>query len=315
MLNYWEKFDAMGTEVVLSALLEEDEEGIIAEAKEFILDFSDRFSRFLPGNELFALNSANGKRIKISPLMREFLIQAKKFHQETGGIFDPTIIGALEEAGYDRDFSLIEKNVSGKRKGSENEKDQAKYFSRVPFDALEVTEEGARSPKGWRIDTGGSGKGFIVDQVARKFFSEVENFWISAGGDIFFSGHREGSLGWEVGVENPLFPEENIFTLKTNGERLGVATSGIIKRKGVKDGQAWHHLIDPRTGKPVNNDIMAVTVMAPDTQTADVLAKTVLILGKESGLELIENRLGTECIIFFQNAKPLISRNMLKYIR
>lgn len=116
-------------------------------------------------------------------------------------------------------------------------------------------------------------------------------------------------------MENPKNPEEDIFLLKTNGERLAIATSGIIKRRWKKGKRNVHHIIDPRTGMPVENGIMSVTTLAPNTQDADVFAKTVLILGEEEGLEFIESRPGAECIIFPERGKPLVSKGMHKYVK
>ena len=304
----------MGTEIILTANLEENEKMILAEMKKTICDFSDRFSRFIPDNELWKLNHTNGRKIQVSPIMIEMLTEMKKFHRLTGGVFDSTIIGVLEDVGYDRDFSLIKDSVRLKKKIAEKEITK-KHFSRIPLSELEIFSDSVRAPRGFRVDTGGIGKGYIVDFVAKKFLGKVSDYWLSAGGDILAHGHRTGGFGWEVGVQDPLFPSENKFILKTQGEKMGIATSGVIKRKGERDGISWHHLIDPRSGVPVKNDILSVTVIASSATRADILAKTVLTMGEEEGLEFIDKQDDAECIIFFQNKPPLVSRKMYKYIK
>lgn len=314
MQNYCEKFEAMGTEIILNARLKEDEKQIFLEAKKVICDFSDRFSRFLPNNELATLNNAYGQKIQASPMMLELLLAMKKCYRETDGIFDPTVIGVLEETGYDRDFAKIEDDEKLPDEIA-LKKIRQHHFQRVPLDSLKIVGDILQAPAGFRLDTGGSGKGYIVDYVAKKFFSGVGNYWISAGGDLLARGHRENGMGWEVGVQNPLMPEDDIFTLQTKGEAKAIATSGIIKRKWKRQGVTWHHIIDPRTGLPVDNNILSVTVIASDAMHADVFAKTVLILGEEKGLEFIEKQEHTECIIFFRNAVPKLSRYAYKYIK
>ncbi len=312
MPNYWKKFESMGTEIILSAELPENEKNIIEDAQKYIQDFSVRFSRFIDNNELGELNGANGRKIEGSPLMLDFLRQMKEFHQLTGGIFDPTIIGTLENLGYDRDFALIENGTKRKTNITEINK---RHFERVPFSALHLDGRTAQAPSGFRVDSGGSGKGFIVDQTAQKLFSQTDNFWISAGGDILARGQGESGFGWEISVEDPKDPDENIFTLDTHGEELGVATSGVIKRKWSNGEKEYHHIIDPRSGSPVKNDILSVTAVARTASRADIFAKTVLILGEEVGLEFISRYSDAECIIFFKNKPPHISRGMYKYIK
>ena len=314
MQNYWEKFEAMGTEIILNARLKENEGSLLSEVKNAIGDFSDRFSRFLPNNELAELNNAHGQKIQASSMLIEMLVAMKKFYRETDGVFDPTIIGVLEETGYDRDFAKIGEDEKFPKERV-REKILQHYFQRVPLDSLKIIGDTLQAPLGFRVDTGGSGKGYIVDYVAKKFFSSVENYWISAGGDLLARGHRENGIGWEVGVQNPLMPEQDIFILKTKGEQVAIATSGIIKRKWKKNGLAWHHIIDPRTGLPVENDILSVTVIASDTLRADIFAKTVLILGAEKGLEFMDKQEQAECIIFSRNAPPKLSRYAYKYIK
>lgn len=193
----------MGTEIILSAVLEEGQEKLLDDAKEFICDFSDRFSRFLPSNELSALNSAAGQEITASPLMLDFLREAKKMHRETGGIFDPTVIGVLEGIGYDRDFELIRE--SGGQETADDideERIRSQYFSRVSLDGLKIFEHAVQAPKGFRIDTGGNGKGFIVDRAAEKFFPARKIFGsrpaeISCSADIAKTA-MIGKWAWRI---------------------------------------------------------------------------------------------------------------------
>ena len=114
-------------------------------------------------------------------------------------------------------------------------------------------------------------------------------------------------------MQNPNNPGTELFSIHTLGETLGIATSGIFKRQGVKGQVAWHHLIDPRTGLPVDNNILAVTAIAPDATRADVFAKTVLILGESAGLKFIERQPGSACIIFLKTKGIRSSERALRY--
>jgi len=153
----------------------------------------------------------------------------------------------------------------------------------------------------------------IVDFLSDNLFNDVKNFWISAGGDLIAKGGGENNKGWKIGVQNPNEPEKEIFSVQTKGEKIGIATSAIFKRKGEAGGFKWNHLIDPRTGLPVENNIIAATAIAPTAQKADVYAKTALILGKDEGMKFVESKENSACIIFLKDGSMALSKNALKY--
>ncbi|NTW22391.1 FAD:protein FMN transferase [Candidatus Falkowbacteria bacterium] len=307
----WKKFSALGTEIIISAALKPGEENKIDSAEKEINDFEKRFSRFIVGNELYKLNSSAAGEFEASPVMSDLLREAKGLHEETGGLFDPTIIGSLEDIGYDRSF------VAGAQDEETEPVDAGKiskrFAARPRMSELVIDGNLVRKPAGLRIDLGGLGKGYIVDRLADGIFKDVEDFWISAGGDLVIKGNAEGSKGWKVGVQNPNKPEKEIFSVVTKGEKVGVATSGIFKRRGQRGGVDWHHLIDPRTGLPADNNIQAVTAIASSAARADVLAKTVLILGEEEGLRFIDGQPDSACIIFFKDRGLKFSERAFNY--
>lgn len=316
----WKKFNAMGTEVVISAFLEPEEESLLEEAQAVVLEFEKRFSRFIKGNELDKLNTFSGKTLELSGMMADLLKEAKNLHKETHGVFDPTVIGPLEEIGYDKSFEKIKENEKGKKINVE--KIRKDFLSRPKIDEIKISENKVVLPKGLKVDFGGIGKGYIADFLGEHVFEKVDNFWISAGGDLLVrgdghpstgSGQEQGEKGWKIGVQDPSNPQRQIFSINTKGESLGVATSGVFKRKGIKGGFEWHHIIDPRTGLPVKNDILAVTVISSSARRADVFAKTVLILGEKEGLEFIESQKDSVCLIFFSGERMAMSQGALKY--
>ncbi len=289
------------------------DKGILDEAEKIVRSFDAEYSRFRTGNELSRLNGANGGTIRVSPMMAEMLKAAIKFHDETGGIFDPTVLGSLEAVGYDRDFEAIGKK-SGKEAAVDTEKIRRDHDNRARIVDLAIHNNTITAPAGFRFDTGGIGKGYIVDYLARTVFPGQADYLISAGGDLTAKGSRAGGTGWTIGVEDPHAPDQDIFSLNTRGKNAAVATSGRVKRRGVKAGYAWHHIIDPRTGEPAQSDILSVTVITTDTMRADVYAKTVLILGPERGLDFIEQRGDTAGVIFTDRHGIIYSSRMKEYL-
>jgi thiamine biosynthesis lipoprotein len=183
------------------------------------------------------------------------------------------------------------------------------------METLKIVGRQIFRPSEFRLDLGGFAKGYIVDLLGATIFRGVKNFLISAGGDIWAVGNQEGAKGWDVAVQNPLTPEENIFFLNTRGKRLGIATSGILERAWQKGDFKAHHIIDPSSGLPVENNILSVTVISTDAVKADIFAKTVLILGTEKGLEFIEKEKDSACIIFTKEQGTIISSRANNYLK
>lgn len=306
----WREFKAMGTDIVITADLTAEQENILVKAENIIIDFEKRFSRFIENNELFKFNSSSELTQELSETFIALLMEIEKYHYKTKGIFDPTIIESLEAVGYNRSFEKISPDFNN----SNIKELQEKFIVRPKIDQIKLTGKKARKPLNLKIDLGGIGKGYIVDFIGRILFSNIKNYWISAGGDILASGKQDNYQGWDIVIQNPLEPEADAFTINTHGEKIGIATSGIIKRQGVSGNFKWHHIIDPRTGLPADNNILSVTVISSSAIKADIFAKTVLILGEIDGLNFIEKEEDCAVIIFTKANSPILSSRSRLYL-
>jgi thiamine biosynthesis lipoprotein len=260
----------------------------------------ERLSRFRPESELSRLNR-DGHIYGASLLLFQSVQEAVAMAELTGGIFDPTILESLEKAGYDRSFELL----------GAQPYTQAATFGAWASEGLyrEIQLNPANHniilPRGVRIDLGGIGKGIAVDW-ASTFLQKTgfKDYAVNAGGDMFLSGHPpEAFAGWAVGVSNPLDPANELTELTVKNQ--AVATSSVVKRRWQQGGKLRHHLIDPRTGQPVVNNLAAVTVIASITQQADVLAKTALIMGPDEGKAFIQQQPGCSALFVTMNGEIL----------
>lgn len=265
----------MSTDVLCEVLFQEGEEQQAAlsleEAFAMMRTFADRYSRFRINNALFEFNRS--ENAQLSPEFFDILTRAQNFFTFTEGLFDPSILPVLEQEGYVGATPALA-TPNQKRSFSELRLNQETRTACKPRDLL--------------IDLGGIGKGYIVDRVADTLSLHFENFLIDAGGDVRVKGanRKEGYPYWAVAVEHPEHPDESVALLLL--QDMAVATSGRNRRHWQKDGQEKHHLIDPRTEKSAARDFLSVTVIAPDTTTADVLAKALFIAGKDQAHRLAE---------------------------
>ncbi len=311
----WREFKALGTEIELVASLTSEQKNILEYAEAEILNFERRFSRFLEGNELAKFNDSKKSVLEVSADMAELLKEIKYYYQKTGGIFDPTVIGNLEAVGYKRSFDQLDFGANSQASDRPDTiKLQDIFRKRKRIDNLKTAGRVVNKPAGLRIDLGGIGKGYIIDRLSRGYFQGVKDYWLSAGGDLIVSGNKEGKTGWDIAVQDPFSPDKDLFFINTAGKRLGIATSGIIRRSGQNGSFKWHHIIDPRSGLPLINDILSVTVISSNAVRADVFAKTILILGQDEGLRFIDKESDSACIIFTKDKKNLFSRRATNFL-
>ena len=278
-MEYFE-FRAMNTEILLGA---ESRHGKLEKAfstvQAFIVESEARFSRFMENSELSNLNRLSGSWAEVSADLFTLLELSQKFHQETAGLFNPAILDALEYAGYDR--SMDEIRATEVHQPAFPKRPIVPRFSDVRLDHENCM---VFLPAGTHIDLGGIAKGWIAEKGANLLSEYATTSVVDAGGDMFMIGLPENQSSWQVDLENPLDPEQNVAVLNVGPG--AIATSSIVKRSWMQDQHHRHHLIDPRSGKPAETDWLSVTVIAPHAAKAEVFAKVLLIGGKSAAASL-----------------------------
>lgn len=299
------QFRAMNTDILLAVEEQAGSERLLHEARSHIQDFERRFSRFLPDSELSRLNGSAGHWVSVSDDLLDLLVLARAYYEETGGLFDPSVLPDLKRAGYDASLEIVQQRDAAPSAGSRRE--------RVPFAALEIdtTLQQVKLPQGMEIDLGGIGKGWIVQQVAQRLGRERAAA-VSAGGDIFFAGLPASGQRWRVEIEDPLAPERTAAVLKV-GEGA-VVTSSVSKRTWSQGGQQRHHIIDPRTGEPAQTQWLSVTVVAARADLAEAYAKALLIGGEQEARRLTVQRPHIAVISIGPDGKILASQKAKEYL-
>jgi thiamine biosynthesis lipoprotein len=113
-------------------------------------------------------------------------------------------------------------------------------------------------------------------------------------------------------VANPADPETQLELLLI--ERGGVATSGRDYRRWRQNGAVRHHIIDPRTGRPAETDVLSATIIAPSAEDAEVAAKTALILGSRAGMAWIEARPSLAGLLVLEKGEVMQSQQLKRYL-
>jgi len=160
---------------------------------------------------------------------------------------------------------------------------------------------------GVRINLGGIAKGYAVESVISLLREAgVSHALATAGGDTRLLGDRRGKP-WLVGVRDP--DDESGLVTRLGLVDEAVSTSGDYERFFVEDGERYHHILDPGTGRSAGS-VRSVTIIGPDATMTDALSTSVFVLGQAGGLELIEKLDGYEAIIVDTERRVRVSAGL-----
>ena len=161
---------------------------------------------------------------------------------------------------------------------------------------------------GMKIGFGAIGKGYSADKAKALLMSRgVTAGIINASGDMNTWGKQPDGSTWKVAITNPL-NKNNAFALLPI-EEGAVVTSGNYEKYVTFNGKRYTHIIDPRTGYP-SSGIISATVFAPKAELADALATSVFVMGKEAGLDRIDQLPHIECILIDDHGNISTSKNI-----
>lgn len=218
----------------------------------------------------------------VSPLLRDFLAQNLDFCRRTDGAFDPTV-GPLIKLW---DFLAQSPKIP-------SSEELAAACARVGYHHIRLDEAASQvafDAPGVVIDPGASGKGFALKLAAEAIRTHgIFQAALDFGGNLFFLGGKQaegGSRPWKIAVRDPDHTETYVGTLEL--ENCGIATSSWYEHSFQKEGVVYHHLLDPRTGRPKPLTLKSVSILSSDAAYTDFLSTAFFMLGVERGAQLVE---------------------------
>jgi thiamine biosynthesis lipoprotein len=272
-------WEALGTSVVLRTV-DPAAVAVARPAVEQELAAIDRTcSRFRADSELSVVNARAGRWTQISRLLLEALEVALRAAELTDGDVDPTVGLALELAGYDRDWRLLDPPCA-----------QPEAAPAIALRArcgwqmvrLDRTSCSLRMPAGVRLDLGASAKAWAADRAAASAHRVSDcGVLVSLGGDIATSGPAPDG-GWRIRVTDDHRSDCSAPGQTVSIRAGGLATSSTAVRRWSHAGHTMHHIIDPSTGVPVRDTWRTVSVAAASCTDANIAA-TAALIGAQAG--------------------------------
>ena len=289
-----ERWEALGT----TALLRHDgpPNPAARAAVERELDAIDEAaSRFRADSELSRLNAMTGpgpRTLVAGPLFAEAVRLAIRAADASGGAVDPTLASELVALGYDRDWHELIALPSNAPLGDGG--DLLVYRRRRSrWEDIDVTGDPARItlPRGVQLDLGATAKALAADRAARAAHEVgAAAVLVSLGGDIATAGPAPAD-GWSIHItddhrDGPDAPGQTI-AIRSGG----VATSSIATRRWRRGGRTMHHILDPRSGRPVRGPWRTVSVAAASCAEANIASTAAMVLGRDAPAWLAEQGL------------------------
>ena len=155
-----------------------------------------------------------------------------------------------------------------------------------------------------RLDFNAIGQGYTSDLIATFLESRgIKNYLVDTGGEIMARGCKPDGQPWIVGIEKPAdnWDSEQVVQTRVSLRDKGLVTSGSTRKYVERDGKRYSHCINPKTGYPVEHQVLSATVLAENSVWADALASICMVMGMERSLPLIESMDGVEAYYIFVN--------------
>lgn len=275
-------FYAFNTEISLSAY--GDKGGVFDAFEQAVLScrrYERLFSRTLPHSDIARLNAAGGAEVGIDDDTFDLLQGSVCYCEQSLGWFDITV-GSLTSLW---DFQ---------RGHMPDADERASRLALVDWRGIVLGgEPGTRMARlvtpGAMVDVGGTAKGWIADRLTELLKDcGIAHFIINLGGNVVVAGGKPDGSPFSVGIRNPKDTSQVLAALQlTDGS---VVTSGLYERCFTMDGRRYCHILDPRTGMPIQTDVESATVVAAKSFDCDGFSTTLCALGIEKGIEFAKGR-------------------------
>lgn len=250
-----------------------------------------------PFNKESVITAVNQNReVRLDSHFQEVFKLAKEVSDDTEGAFDITVAPLVNAwgFGFKNDVRPTSRQVDSLL--------QMVGYQKVKIEQGRVLKADPRM----MLDCSAIAKGYGVDVVARYLRSRgVENYMVEIGGEIVTHGVNPQRLPWRVGVTKPTDDSLNVsHELQTilNVTDKAMATSGNYRNFYYKDGKKFAHTIDPKTGYPVQHNILSATVLARNCATADAYATAFMVMGLERAQQLLDRHPDLMAYLIYNDA-------------
>lgn len=303
--KYSNTYYNLGTinEITLYDITKKSGDKILKECEAILKDIDNKMSCQIASSEISKINDNAGKNyVKVSKDTYYVIKESIKFSSMSNDTFDISIGPIINLWGIGTENARIP-----------SEKEIKDNITLVNYKDILLDDDSHSvklAKKNMKIDLGGIAKGYAADKIYEHLKDEkLESALINLGGNIYVLGNKENNQLFSIGVQDPTKPRGNsIGNIKVSNK--SVVTSGIYERYFEKNNKIYHHMLDPHTGYPFDNNLSSVTIVSDKSIICDALSTTTFGLGVKDGLKLVESLDGVDAIFITKDKKIYLSSNL-----
>lgn len=302
----------MGTTFHITVVTKDDIRQLEERINKRLIEINKSMSTYDSESELSRFNRMTevGRPFPVSVDFLKVMTVAAKLNELSGGAWDGTVNPLVNLWGF------------GSQKVTPQVPDPRKIKALLPelgFRHIEISGDGAliKHRRTVTLDLASIAKGYGVDQVATVISDAgIKHFLVEIGGEIYARGQRLDGSPWRIGINTPK-PRSGateVYKVVAISDRA-FATSGDYRNFFEEGGRRYSHILDPRTGRAVENGVVSATVIAPTCTFADGLATALMVMGPEKGLALVNRLPDVECLIIVEETRGNLSEYPSKGFR
>ena len=279
----------MGT-IITQKIYAEDSEIAADKVVEELRKIEQKMSFFYADSDVSKINAAAGiDYADVSEETLKVIETAKEYSVISRGAFDVTIAPLVKSWGINtQDQKIPSQYEIGQLLNLVNYRD-------IKID--KIRSKVKLSKKGQKIDLGGIAKGYAADMAIKIYKNmQVSSAMINIGGNVMTLGNKPDNTLWQIGVQNPFGKANENAAIIAIADK-SVVTSGDYQRYFEYQGKRYHHIIDPRTGHPVDTDISSATIIADKSIDADGLSTPIFMAGIKEAIDTLNKTTSVDAVL------------------
>lgn len=248
-------------------------------------------------SELYKINQRAGERVSVSSDTAEIIAAALEISEKTNGALDISLYPVSKEWGFTtKDYKIPTASKL------------AELLKNTGYEKISCEKDTLTLPKGFQIDLGAVAKGYASDRAVQLLKEKgISSALINLGGNIALLGTRPNGELWNIGIHNP-FGDGYACVVKAKDK--AIVTSGNYQRYFEENGKRYCHIIDPKTGCPVDNGLSSVTVIGDSGIICDGLSTALFVMGEEKAIDFWRKRGDFEMIIVREDKRVLVTEGV-----
>ena len=290
------EFFAMDTYISISAY-GENAENALDNCRKEIKALDSGLSVTNADSEIYRINQSAGKAVNLSDDAAKIITAALELSEKTGGALDISLYPVIREWGF----------TTGEY-GIPSENDLTELLKNTGYERISCDDTVLTLPKNFQIDLGALAKGYGSDRAVQILKEKgITSALVNLGGNIALLGSKPDGSAWSVGVQNP-FGEGYACIVKARDKYI--VTSGNYQRYFEENGKRYCHIIDPKTGCPVDNGLASVTVIGGSGLICDGLSTALFVMGEEEAKTFWREQGDFEMIIVTEDKRVLVTEGI-----